>query len=215
MLDLTFQVAGVAVVPNAAAPTLVFDLHVSTTTDEPVHALMLRSRIVIDAHRRRYSPAEEERLTELFGDRDQWRNTLRGVPWADVSTAVPGFDAETTVKLSVPCTYDMEVASTKYLHGVDDADIPLGFQFSGTAFVRGPAGIGIVQLPRDLDAAWRMPAGTWGDLMKVYFPDSRWLRLRDDAFESLARYKAARALPTWDAAVDELLQLAAAPLATS
>ena len=42
-----------------------------------------------------------------------------------VGTTVAGFTGSTEVDLPVPCTYDFEVAAAKYLHALDDGEIPL------------------------------------------------------------------------------------------
>jgi predicted alpha-1,6-mannanase (GH76 family) len=39
-----------------------------------------------------------------------------------------------------------------------------------------------------------------------YFNGTAWLRLRKDRFDRLAAYKARHALPTWEAAIDRLLE---------
>src|SRR5689334_7008717 len=95
---------------NAAAPTLVFALAVESS--QALHALMLRTRVLIDARRRRYAHDEQLRLGELFGEPARWADTLRAIPWSDVSVAVPGFERDTSVALSVACTSDMDVASS-------------------------------------------------------------------------------------------------------
>ena len=46
----------------------------------------------------------------------------------------------TEIDLQVPCTYDLEVASARYLQGLDDGTIPLLLLFSGTVFVANGAG---------------------------------------------------------------------------
>lgn len=204
MLDLDCSIDGVGIDRRAAGPTLIFALRLGA--GEPVHTLALRCQVVIDARRRRYLDAERARLTELFGSPEDWHRNLGSVAWADVAMMVPGFDGEVVVPVRVPCTYDMEVASSTYLHGVDGDPVPLLFQLTGTAFLRGPAGISVERLPHDVDARWSMPAATWHDLMEVHFPGARWLRVDAERFDRLARYKRERALPTWDAVVDKLLQ---------
>lgn len=42
--------------------------------------------------------------------------------------------------------------------------------------------------------------------MDQYFPNSGWLRLSRDTLDALQRFKAARALPTWDQALEQLLK---------
>ncbi len=48
---------------------------------------------------------------------------------------VPGFTSVTETELPVPCTYDLEVASARYLQALDDGTIPLLLLFSGTVFI--------------------------------------------------------------------------------
>jgi Family of unknown function (DUF6084) len=44
--------------------------------------------------------------------------------------------------------------------------------------------------------------------MDLYFPNSGWLRVRRDTLDELQRFKASRALPTWDQAFEQLLKAA-------
>ena len=53
---------------------------------------------------------------------------------------VPSFTGATEFELPVPCTYDLEVAATKYLYALPDGEVPLSFHFSGTVFYRGDDG---------------------------------------------------------------------------
>src|SRR5207249_12333028 len=154
---------------------LVFGLQLFA--NEPVHTIALRTRIVIDARRRRYTAEQQRTLSTLFGESTQWHSGMRAVQRADVATMVPGFAGDVTVGLWVPCTHDVDVAAAKYFDGVDGADVPVAFHFSGTAFVRGPAGIAVVRLSHELTTSWSMPAPTWRDLMEVHFPGFRWVRL--------------------------------------
>jgi len=42
--------------------------------------------------------------------------------------------------VSLPCTYDMEVASGKYFASLDGGEIPLALLFSGSVFLGGANG---------------------------------------------------------------------------
>ena len=42
--------------------------------------------------------------------------------------------------------------------------------------------------------------------MDHYFPNSVWLRLQQDTFDRLYSYKVHKGLPTWEAALAELLR---------
>ena len=75
----------------------------------------------------------------------------------------------------MPCTYDLEVASARYLQGLDDGTIPLLLLFSGTLHLaRRPAARGAD--PVELEASYRMPVSVWQDVVNEHFPGSAWLR---------------------------------------
>ena len=99
-----------------------------------MHAIVLKAQIRIEPQRRRYSPEEEERLLELFGEAPQWGESLRPFLWTHVTTTVAAFTGSTEIDLPVTCTYDFEVAAAKYLHSLGDGDIPLVLLFNGTTF---------------------------------------------------------------------------------
>jgi hypothetical protein len=44
--------------------------------------------------------------------------------------------------------------------------------------------------------------------MDMYFPNSGWIRARKETIDQLSRYKASRALPTWEDAIEALLKQA-------
>ena len=100
-------------------------LRITEKTGAPVHAVALRCQIRIEPQRRRYDHDEEERLVELFGEPPQWGDSLRPFLWTHVATTVTGFDGATEIDLPVTCTYDFEVAGTKFFHSLDDGEIPL------------------------------------------------------------------------------------------
>ena len=124
---------------------------------------------------------------------------------ATVTTTVPTFSAVTEVELTVPCTYDLEVASARYLQGLDDGTIPLLMLFSGTVFVATEQGFSVELVPWSSEASYRMPVTVWRDLVDAHFPGSAWLRCSRETLDALSSYKARHALPTWDATLAELL----------
>ena len=202
---LAFQVESAGPVRFAAAPTVAFALRIGS--DRPVRSVALNTQIRISPARRRYSDRDQERLAELFGPPGQWGETLRTFRWALVSTLVPPFEDVTAVELTVPCTYDLEVATAKYFYGLDEGDVPLEFLFSGTIFFAAEGvGLQTAQIPWESELGYRMPVRVWKDAMECHFPGSAWLRLRDDVFERLVAYKARHALPTWEATLDRLLE---------
>jgi hypothetical protein len=203
--QLAFDVESAEAVRFAAAPTVAFALRV--TSGRPVRSLALNAQIRIAPARRRYSDRDRERLVELFGPPERWGETLRTFRWAQASVLVPPFGDNTSVELAVPCTYDLEVATAKYFYALEDSDVPLEFLFSGTIFFAADGGLlQTAQIPWESEATFRMPVRVWKDAMQHHFPGSAWLRVRDDVFERLVAYKARRALPTWEATFDDLLE---------
>jgi Family of unknown function (DUF6084) len=180
VLELSFDVLEARAEPYAAVPTLAFRLRVGAAPDVAIHAIGLRCQIRIEPQRRRYSPAEESRLLELFGETPQWGESLRPFLWTNVSATITGFTGVTEADLPVPCTYDFEVAAAKYLHGLGDGEIPLNLLFSGTVFSRGGAGFTAEPVPWHAEAGYRLPVVVWRDRMDHYFPNSGWLRLHRD-----------------------------------
>jgi hypothetical protein len=189
----------------AAVPTLAFTLRVAETTGETVHAIALRTQIRIEPHRRRYTPAEQQRLHDLFGDASRWSDTLKPIQVTTVASMVPGFTGSVRTDLMVPCTYDLEVASARYLHGLDGAEVPLLLLFSGTVFVKRERGFAVEQVPWSAESAYRLPVRVWRDMVDRYFPNSGWIRLSNDTLDALGRFKSRQALPTWDSTVGALL----------
>ncbi|MEK6439525.1 DUF6084 family protein [Pseudonocardia sp. T1-2H] len=205
MTELEFTVLDVVAEPYSAAPNLVAKLRIEETSGEPVHALVLRAQVRIDAHRRPYGPAEEQGLLDLFGPRNRWADTLKPFLWMHATAVVPGFSGSTDVDLVLPCTYDFDVAGAKYLHALRNGSVPLELLFSGTVFARGETGFSVTQIPWDREARHEMPVAVWRELMDLYFPGSGWVRLDRDTLDALSRYKSTRGLTTWEAALGQLL----------
>jgi hypothetical protein len=57
------------------------------------------------------------------------------------------------------------------------------------------------------EAHYRLPVRVWRDLMNLYYPNSGWLRLQRETLDALMRFKAQRALPTWDGVMEALLSV--------
>ena len=201
---LRFACTGSRPEPYAAGPSVQLDLRV--TADEPVHTVALRTQIRIEPRRRRYTPSEQERLTDLFGEPARWGDTLNALQLATVATMVPGFTGSTTVPLAVPLTYDLDVAAAKYLHGLGDGDVPLLLLFSGTVFRGPPDRVQVGLVPWHEEAACRLPVAVWRAAMDAHFPEAGWVRLRRETLEALRAYRSERVLPTWDDTVERLLK---------
>jgi hypothetical protein len=203
---LSFEALGARAEPYAAVPTLLVRLRITEADGRPVHAVALRCQIMIEPQRRRYEPAEEEHLLELFGETPRWGDTLRPFLWTHVGMTVTGFTGSTEVDLPITCTYDFEVAAAKYLHALRGGEVPLLLLFSGTVFGRGEAGFSAQPVAWHEEASFRLPVGVWRDVMDRYFPGGCWLRLRRDTLDALLRYKAERGILTWEETVEQLLK---------
>ena len=206
MTGIDFTVTDARPSRYAAMPTLTVALHATAPEGDEIHAIALRCQIRIEPQRRRYGPEEEARLLELFGETPRWGDTLKPFLWTHVTAMVPGFTGQTEFELSVPCSYDFEVAAAKYFHALGDGEIPLLFLFSGTIFARDDGRLRVTQVPWDRESRWRLPVRVWREVMDGYFPNSGWLRLGRDTLDALLRYKADHALATWDDVVAALLR---------
>ncbi|HEY0582407.1 MAG TPA: DUF6084 family protein [Chloroflexota bacterium] len=208
MPDLDFSVRSAEALAFSAVPTLALKLHIVNRQPQPVRSISLTTQIRIAANRRTYADPEQERLRDIFGEPARWGQTLRSLLWTVSTIQVPGFSGETDVDLPVQCTYDFEVASAKYFHALDESglDVPLELLFSGQVFFSAQAGLQVEQISWDKEAHFGMPVRVWKEVMRLYFPNSAWLRLRQDTFDRLYRYRAQHALPTWDATLEQLLQ---------
>jgi len=206
MTALTFEVLGARAEAHAAVPTIALRLRVTESTGATVHASALRCQIRIEPQRRRYSREEESRLFELFGETPRWGDSLRPFQWTQVGTVLTAFTGSTEVDLAIECTYDFEVASSKYLHALADGEIPLLLLFSGTLFTKGEIGFAAEPVAWDQEASFRLPVSVWRDVMDLYFPNSGWLRVSRETLDALQRFKADRALPTWDQTIERLFK---------
>jgi hypothetical protein len=207
MPDLRLTIEGAEVVQYAAAPLLAFKLRIANhPSEETIHTAALRAQIQIEATRRKYDADEQARLLDLFGEPDRWGQTLRSMLWTHASVVVPRFTASALADIVVPCTFDFNIAATKYFHGVASGDLPLCFQFSGTVFYQGEnETLQVAPISWDKEAKYRLPVKVWKGLMEVYYPNSAWLALERDTFEKLYQFKVREGIPTWEEALERAL----------
>jgi Family of unknown function (DUF6084) len=207
MPNLQFTVESAEAVQYTAAPLMAFKVRiVNNSPGEVIHTVALRVQILIEASRRKYDATEQTRLSDLFGDPDRWSHTLRSMLWTHASVVVPGFTGNLVADIPVPCTFDFNIAATKYFHGVSGGDLPLCFQFSGTVFYMGEnETLQVAPISWDKESKYRLPVKAWKDLMDVHYPNSAWLSLRRDTFEKLQQYKTREGIPTWEEALERAL----------
>ena len=206
MPDLNFKVEGAQAVPFGASPLLAFNLRVANAGPEPaIHTVVLRAQIQIDVTRRHYTPEEQAKLQDLFGEPDRWAKTLRSLLWTHATVVVPSFAKETLVEMQVPCTFDFNVAATKYFHGLSSGDLPLNFLFSGTVFYQMPEGpLQVAPISWEKESKFKLPLSVWKNVIDTYYPNTAWLCLRRDAFERLYQYKVQRGIPSWEEVVERI-----------
>ena len=214
MPDLSFSVDSAVAVTFAASPTLSFKLRIrNANSEEKIQSIGLRCQIQIEPTKRRYSATEQAQLFDLFGAPERWGRTVRSMLWVHTSAMVPPFQSETIVDLPVPCTFDFNIAATKYFGGLEDGLAPLNLMFSGTVFFESSdGGLLIEQIAWDKEAHFKLPVSLWREMMDHYYPNTAWLCLRRDVFERLSRYKMEHAIPTWEQAVETLIPETVKPL---
>ncbi|HTZ60237.1 MAG TPA: DUF6084 family protein [Acidobacteriaceae bacterium] len=207
MPELQFKIESAEAVPHAATPLIALKLRIANLpAEQAIHTLTLRCQVQIEPSKRRYGPHEQEKLLDLFGTPERWSRTVKPLLWMNTTVAVPGFSDNVLVDLQLPCTFDFNVAATKYFHALDAGDIPLCVMFSGTVFYQGGGDtLQVAQVPWDREANFRLPVSVWKEMMEMYYPNSSWLNLRRDVFEQLYEYKVRHGIPTWEEAITRAL----------
>lgn len=216
MVNLDFTIEDVKVEPHAMSPQLVFGLRVvNGTPDLAILNVMLNCQLRIEPAGRAYGGAEHERLSDLFGAPERWGQTLQTFLWTHASVSIPAFDAECVVGLRAPCSFDFNVAATKYFEGLQDGGVPVSFLFSGSVFYRDEDDrMQIGQIDWSKENRFRLPVAVWRGMMERHYPHSAWLCLGREAFDALYRYKRLHGFPTFDQALQALIEGEKARLAS-
>ena len=210
MPELHFQIEGAEAVPFAAIPMIALKLRVTNLpATETIHSLTLRCQVQIEPAKRRYAGPEQDKLRDLFGEPERWGSTLRARLWTMVGTSLRPFTGTTTAQLTVPCSFDLNIASTKYFYALEEGEVPLLFLFSGTIFYEARDGrLQVQQISWNKECAYRMPVAVWHGLMEHHFPQLAWITLNREVFERLYAYRRQHGLTSWDKVVEELLPAA-------
>jgi hypothetical protein len=120
--------------------------------------------------------------------------------------SVSQFAGSVETVLPVPCTYDLNVAATKYFNALEGGDVPLLFLFSGTVFYAAADGrLQVERVSWNKESVFRMPVSMWREVMDQHYPNSAWIYLHRDVFERLLAYKREHGLPTLEATLERLL----------
>ena len=205
-VDVDFTCEDVVADRYAAGPTVIFKMRCTESSEARVHALALRCQVRVEPVRRAYSDGEAAQVVDLFGERSRWGTTMQTMQLAYMTQVLPGFSGSTTFELTMPCSYDVEVAAQKYLAGLEDGHAPLLMLFSGTIFTGAPGTISVVPVPWHKETSVRMPVAVWREAMDVHFPGQAWLRLDRDSYNRLAAFRGRRGLVGWDDTVAALLE---------
>ena len=205
-LDPEFSILGVEPVPHTATPTLRFHAHVDDPTGREIHTIALSTQIQIDPARRAYDAETHGRLVELFGPPERWASTTEVFRWAHVSALVPGFTGATSFAIDVACTYDMEIAASKYFYSLSGGEVPLSFLFNGMVLYSGEGDrLQVAQVPWSCTARWRMPVDDWKAVMAAYYPGGGWVRVTTETLDALAARKAQAGDHSYDGLIRRLL----------
>jgi hypothetical protein len=202
----SFEIRGARAPVHSLAPTLIFELEVDDPSDLQVFTIALAVQIAIEPAQRRYDEETRERLTELLGEPGRIGSPVRTMHWAQVDVLVQSFRGMTTVEVPVQCNYDLEIAATNYFHSLLDGEVPLVFHFNGGIYYEGEGDrLQIVQLSWEESSNYRMPIEIWRQMMAAHYPHRDWLAASGETIERLRRYKLEQGLPSYEAALERLL----------
>jgi hypothetical protein len=203
---LGFAIQDAKPVQFAAVPTLCFAVSLQCVGGGAIRSATLNTQLRIAATRRSYNSDEKQRLVEVFGGQREFGRALASLLWTQTTLIVPPFTDSTVCELYIPCTYDFEVAASKYLDALADGLAPLEFLFSGTVFYSIDGGqLRVAHIPWDSEADFALPVSVYRQAMDYHFPDSAWLRLQRDTFDRLYDYRARNSMLSWESTVEALL----------
>jgi hypothetical protein len=206
MPELDFQITGVEAAAKGLIPLMQFRVTVINSSAEKILSILLHAQIQIQSPQRAYNPREKENLVELFGTPERWGNTLRNRVWTSADTTLGSFTGRAEATFSIPCSYDLSFAATKYFHALEEGEVPLLFLFSGTIFYTGAEGqLQVQPISWNKESIFRLRVSAWKNLMEQHFPNSAWLYLRRDVFDRLYKFKRQQGDATWEQTIERLL----------
>jgi hypothetical protein len=202
--DLDFFFVEAVADRYAASPTVVLRMKAAERTGVRVHAVALRCQVRIEPLRRQYGDGEAAKVVDLFGGRERWGQTMHALQLAFVAQVLPTFTGECDFELTLPMSYDVDVAAHKYLAGLEDGEVPLLLLFSGQVFTGEVGSIAVQPVPWHKEAVARLPVQVWRAAMDAHFPDQAWLRLSREMYDRLVVYRGRHGLVGWDEVVSRL-----------
>ena len=204
---MCFQVEKAEAQRFTVAPTLMFKLRITNgAPGEVIHSVALRCQIQLEVDPPQYDGGGDKQNRAIYSASANAGPDASQPAMDPCQRGRSAFQDTIVVDLPVPCTFDFNVAATKYFHGLGDGDVPLSFLFSGTVFYADSTGaLQVAPIPWDREARFRLPIRSWHDMMDIYYPNSAWLCLRRDVFERLYQYKVQNGIPTWEQALEKIL----------
>ncbi|CAB1129770.1 conserved protein of unknown function [Candidatus Hydrogenisulfobacillus filiaventi] len=201
-----FTVLGAGPAPATARPALLLRLGVTAGGGGRVEGVLARVQVRLAARERRYTPAEEERLQDVFGEPSRWGETAGDLLWSQEALVVPAFEADTAVDLPLACSYDVAVASGKFLAALETGEIPLRLLFSGMVFGWQPGqGMAIRPIAWEEEVTARVPVSAFRETLDRFFPGQAWIRMDRAVFDRLNRWRSRSGFATWEEALAALL----------
>jgi len=201
---LTFEMVDATADRFSAAPIVRLRVRVRLE-GEAIDALALHVRVQIEPAGRAYDTDEELLQQELFGKRERWVQSVRPLQWTECAVMLNAFTGETTFDVPIACTYDLQVASSKYASALKDGNIPVRLLFTGTIFRGAQSGFAVEMLSWNSERQGRVPVATWQEAMERVFPGQAWIRVDRPTFAALRRYRTEHALYNWEDAFAHLL----------
>jgi len=158
----------------------------------------------IECGARAYTPAERERLSELFGQAAQWPTTLRSLLWTRVTAHASAFVRERVIEIELPCSAELELVASKYFFAVQAGEVPLRLMFSGSVLY-GAERVQVAPIDLSRELVLPLPLRLVQDALELHHADRQLLGLQRDVFERLVRYRRERSLPSWEHVIERLL----------
>ncbi len=123
------------------------------------------------------------------------------------SVTVPAFTDECVIDLPVGCSYDFNLAATKYFYGLEAGEfLCCCCSAARSSFATARATCRSVRSPNTRRPATVFPVGTWRALMERYYSGTVPLSLSREVFDEVYRFKRRHALASWDDTVRLLLE---------
>ena len=108
--------------------------------------------------------------------------------------------------MQVPCSFDFNVAATKYFAGLCRmATFRCSSSLAEPSSTPPESPLQVAPISWEQEARYKLPVKLWREMMDTYYPNSVWISLHKDAFDRLYRYKMQHGLLNWEQALERML----------